>query len=226
MPNQRKPVDRGKVDRIRVVAVGDTCVSARGLAAIVEDDGSYEVCGYVDSFTEANRLIRNCRPDVLLIEPFLQNIDGIRWIKELSAQFPKMRILVVSRQSEQTYAERTLRAGAAGYWMKNSSVPELMHALDTVTTGDIYVSRRIASFAITKLAGRHGKIPDKFQILSDRELAVFSLIADGHGTGQIATELGVSRKTIETHCEHIKSKLGYTDAKELRAGAREWLGHP
>jgi DNA-binding NarL/FixJ family response regulator len=225
MPTQKKEAAIPRQESVRVAAIGDTCVSARGLAAIVGDDRKYSVCGYANSFEDANKLIRNCRPDVLLIEPFMQNIDGIRWIKELVAEFENLRILVVSRQSEQTYAERSLRAGAAGYWMKNSSSAELMRALATVVAGEIYVSPRIASLAITKLAGRHGKIPDKLQVLSDRELAVFSLIAGGQGTGQIAQELGVSRKTIETHCEHIKDKLGYANANELRHGAQEWLGN-
>ena len=75
------------------------------------------------------------------------------------------------------------------------------------------------------MAGRRGSVPDRLQILSDRQLAVFSLIAGGNGIGRIAQELGVSRKTIETHCEHIKDKLGYANAEELRRGARDWLGH-
>jgi two-component system, NarL family, response regulator NreC len=68
---------------------------------------------------------------LLLIEPFLENRDAIRWIKDLATEFPRTRILVVSRQSERTYAERALRAGASGYWMKNGSVEELMHAIKT-----------------------------------------------------------------------------------------------
>ena len=225
MPTRKKHIAKKKEKSVRVVVVGDTCVSARGLAAIVGDDESYSVCGHADSFDEANKLICDCRPDILLIEPFMRNIDGIRWIRKLVAEFASLRILVVSRQSEQTYAERTLRAGAAGYWMKNSSVPELMRALATVAAGEIYVSPRIASLAVTKLAGRRRSIPDKLQVLSDRQLMVLSLIAGGEGTGQMARELGVSRKTIETHCQHIKEKLGYANATELRHGARTWLGH-
>lgn len=221
----KRKVAKEKQKPTRVAAVGDTCVSARGMAAIVGDSDRYSVCCSAHSFDEANKLIRQYGPEALLIEPFMPNIDGIRWIKDLVAEFPQMRILVVSRHSEQTYAERTLRAGAAGYWMKNSSSAELMRALDMVVAGEIYVSPRIASLAITKLAGRRGKVPDRLQILSDRELTVFSMISGGNGIGRIAEELGVSRKTIETHCEHIKDKLGYANAEELRRGAREWFDH-
>lgn len=207
----------------RVVAVGDTIISEEGLATIIGRDPSYHVCGTAHTFDEANRLIRQHRPDVLLIEPFLENRDAIRWIKDIATEFERVRILVVSRQSEQIYAERALRAGASGYWMNNSSVHELMHAIGTVSAGDVYVSPLVTSLAVHKFAGRRN-VPSGLDVLSEREIAVFKLIAAGHGTGRIAMELGVSRKTIETHCEHIKLKLGYPDAAALHRGARESLG--
>ncbi len=207
----------------RVVAVGDTIISEQGLVAIIGRDPRYHVCGAAHTFEEANKLVRQHRPDVLLIEPFLENRDAIRWIKDLATEFPRIRILVVSRQSERTYAERALCAGASGYWMKNSSVDELMHAIDTVLAGEIYASRAIISVAMRKFAGGR-ELPRSLDVLSGREMAVFSLIAAEHGTGQIAGELGISRKTVETHCEHIKLKLGYPDAEALHRGARELLG--
>ena len=207
----------------RVVVVGDTCVSEEGMAAIVGRDKRYQVCGAAHTFAQANKLVRQHRPDVLLIEPFLENRDVIRWVKDLATEFPRTRILVVSRQSERTYAERTLRAGASGYWMKNSSVEELMHAIKTVLAGEIYASRAITGLAMHKFAGGR-ELPPGLDVLSNREMAVFALIAAGHGTSQIAKELGISHKTVETHCEHIKVKLGYPDAEALRRGARESLG--
>jgi two-component system, NarL family, response regulator NreC len=203
-----------------VVAVGDTIISEQGLVAIIGRDPRYHVCGAAHTFEEANKLVRRHRPDVLLIEPFLENRDAIRWIKDLAMEFPRIRILVVSRQSERTYAERALHAGASGYWMKNSSVAELMHAIETVLAGEIYASQAITSFAMQKFAGGRNLLPG-LEVLSDREMAVFALIADGHGTGQIAQELGISRKTVESHCENIKVKLGYPDAKALHRAARE-----
>src|SRR5882762_8025944 len=214
---------RGGKEPRRVVAVGDTIISEQGLVAIIGRDPRYHVCGASHTFEEANKLVRQHRPDVLLIEPFLENRDAIRWIKDLATEFPRIRILVVSRQSERTYAERALCAGASGYWMKNSSVDELMHAIETVLRGEIYASRAITSAAMHKFAGGRN-LPHGLDVLSNREMAVFSLIAAGHGSGQIAKELGISRKTVETHCEHIKLKLGYPDAEALRRGAWKSLG--
>src|SRR5438270_4498260 len=188
---------RAGTESRRVVAVGDTIVSEQGLVAIIGRDPRYHVCGAGHTFAEANRLVRQHRPDVLLIEPFLENRDAIRWIKDLATEFPRIRILVVSRQSERTYAERALRAGAAGYWMKNSSVDELMHAIETVLAGELYASRAITSVAMHKFAGSRN-LPLGLDVLSDREMAVSSLIAAGHGTTQIAKELGISPKIVET----------------------------
>ena len=207
----------------RVVAVGDTIISERGLVAIIGADPRYHVCGAAHTFQEANRLVRQHRPDVLVIEPFLENCDAIRWIKDLASEFPRIRILIVSAQSELTYAERAFRAGASGYWMKSSSVEELMHALETVLAGDVYASRAVTSIAMHKFAGDRN-LPPGLDVLSDREVAVFALIAAGHGIGQIAKELGISRKTVETHFEHIKLKLDYADAETLKRGARKLLG--
>ena len=206
------------------MAVGDTIISQQGLVAIIGRDPRYRVCGAAHTFEEANRLVRQHLPDVLLIEPFLENRDAIRWIKDLASEFPRIRILVVTRQCERTYAERALRAGASGYWMKNSSVEELMRAIETVLAGDIYASRAVTSVAMHKFAGDRNR-PPGLDVLSDREVAVFALIAAGHGRSQIAKELGISCKTVESHCEHIKLKLGYRDAEALRRGARELLTH-
>ena len=207
----------------RVVVVGDTCVSEEGMAAIVGRDKRYHVCGSAHGFYDAEELIRKHRPDVLLIEPFLEGHDGILWIKDLAAEFPCTRILIVSRQSERIYAERALHAGAAGYWMRNGSAEELMRAIKTVAAGEIYASPAITALALQKF-GNRARLPRGIDALSDREMAVFALIAAGHGSGRIATELGISRKTVETHCERIKGKLGYADAKELYHGARQSLG--
>jgi len=215
---------RATAEPCRVVAVGDTIISEQGLVAIIGRDPRYHVCGAAHTFAEANKLVRRHRPDVLLIEPFLENRDAIRWIKDLATEFPRIRILIVSRQSERTYAERALCAGASGYWMKNSSVEELMHAIETVLAGEIYTSRAMTSVAMHKFAGGR-ELPRGLDVLSNREMAVFALIASGHGTGKIAKELGISRKTVETHCKHIKLKLGYPDAEALHRDAREIARH-
>lgn len=203
--------------------VGDTCVSEEGMAAIVKRAKRYQLCGGAHGFCDAGELLRKHQPDVLLIEPFLGDRDGIRWIQELAAEFPSTRILIVSRQSERIYAERALHAGAVGYWMENGSAEELMRAVDTVAAGELYASPAITALAVQRFA-RRGDLANGVDSLSDRELAVFSLVAAERSPGRIAKELGISRKTVGTHFEHIKSKLGYANAEALKHGARELLG--
>ena len=214
---------RSKTEPLRVVVVGDTCVSEEGMAAILGRAEGYRICGGAHGFYDAGELIRKHQPDVLLIEPFLEGRDGIVWIKELASDYPRTRILIVSRQSERIYAERALHAGAAGYWMKNGSAEELLHAVETVASGKIYTSPAITALALERFARREN-LPHSLDVLSNRELAVFSLIAARHRAREIAKELGISRKTVDTHSDHIKKKLGYTNAEELKRGARELLG--
>ena len=98
-----------------------------------------------------------------------------------------------------------------------------MRAVETVAAGEIYASPALTALVLKRFAHREN-LPRGVDALSDRELAVFSLIAAGHRPGEIAKELGISRKTIQTHCEHIKQKLGYSNAKELKRGAHDLLG--
>jgi two-component system, NarL family, response regulator NreC len=201
---------------IRVVVVGDTCVSEQGMATIVGRHRRYRVCGGAHGFYDAGELIRKHQPDVLLIEPFLQDRDGIRWIKDLMMEYPRTRILIVSRQSERIYAERALHAGAAGYWMKNGSAEELLRAVETIAAGEIYVSPLITSLAIQKFAHR-GNLPQGVGLLGDRELAVLALIAAEHRPGEIAKQLGISRKQSRATASILRRNLGMPTLKRSSA---------
>jgi DNA-binding NarL/FixJ family response regulator len=206
-----------------VVIADDSTVAREGLVAIIRRDLGYAVCGLATDERATRELTEKHQPDLLVIEPFLGHHDGIFLLKQLAARFPRARILAVSRQPEEIYAERALRAGASGYWMKTSTRKELIRAIDTVLAGELYVSPRIALRAVHEVVdspARNPKVPN----LTDRELHVFALLGAGFGTTRIAQELGISPKTVETYHEHIKLKLGYCNAGALHQGAREWFG--
>jgi DNA-binding NarL/FixJ family response regulator len=207
--------------RQRVVVADDSTVAREGIAAIIRRDLRYSLCGLARDQRRLNELLEEQQPDLLLIEPFLGNYDGIFLLKEIAARFPDTRILVISRRPEEIYAERALRAGASGYWMKFGTREELIGAIDTVLAGELYVSPRVALRAVHEVVEHpiaHSDVPN----LTDRELHVFALTGAGFGTSRIAQELGISPKTVETYHEHIKLKLGYSDADALHQGAREW----
>ncbi len=205
-----------------IIIADDGTVAREGLAAIIHRDLGYTVCGIAPDERATRELTEKYQPTLLVIEPFLGHRDGIFLLKQLAARFPRTRILAVSRQPEEIYAERALRAGALGYWMKTSSRQELIRAIDIVLAGELYVSPRVALCAVHEIVGRPPNYP-KVPNLTDRELHVFALLGAGFRTTRIAHELGISPNTVETYHEHIKLKLGYCDASALHQGAREWF---
>jgi len=207
--------------RLLILDVGP--LSGEGMRAIINRDGRFEVCDQTATGESVVEIVKRHRPDLLLIDPFKEGRDGVLLIKDLVARFPKSRILAVSHKPEEVYAERILRAGAHGYWMKSGASEELVRAIETVLADGLYVSGRVAVLAVRKLVEAQRPIGSFVGGLTDRELHVFSLIGAGQGPGQIAADLGLSRKTIETYQDRIKTKLDFHDAKELRASARTWL---
>lgn len=205
-----------------VVIADDSTVAREGIAAIIRRHLGHILCGLATDKRTTSELMEKHQPDLLVVEPFLGHYDGIFLLKELAARFPRTRILAVSRQPEEIYAERALRAGASGYWMKTSTRDELIRAIDTVLAGELYVSPRIALRAVHEVVEQSAAHPNAPN-LTDRELHVFALTGAGFGTSRIAQELGISPRTVETYHEHIKLKLGYCDADALHRGAREWF---
>lgn len=194
-----------------------------GVAQAVSSTCQTIVCASAGDLNDVPDLIERHRPHLLVAEPFRSDGDGFVWIKEMHGRFPETKILVTSLHPEITYAERALRAGACGYWMKNGSAQSLCGAIQTVLAGEIWISRRIATFAVQKLTHGLNGNRDRLSHLSDRELVIFASIAARHRVGEIARELGISRKTVEAHCAHIKLKLGYRSAADLKRGAIESL---
>jgi DNA-binding NarL/FixJ family response regulator len=208
----------------RILLVDGMEVVRVGLGKIIAAAAGLVVCAGTGDYDDVTDLIERHRPHLMIAEPFHQSRDGVTWIKNLAREFPQTKILVASSNAEATYAERALRAGASGYWMKNGTADELLEAIDTVLSGELYVSPRVALLAVHKLVDRPVKGSGQVDLLSDRELQVFALIGAGHGVGRIAQGLNISRKTVESHCEHIKLKLGYSNAESLKQGARDLLG--
>ena len=150
--------------------------------------------------------------------------DGLQLIKTLKERFPALLILVVSQHDESLYAERAMRAGARGYVMKEEATEEVRTAIRTILRGELFVSRKMSVLALHKLLAKPGEAKANYvESLTDRELQVFQMIGAGKGTADIAVELHVSPKTIETHRENIKHKLGLRNAVDLLCHAVHWV---
>ena len=206
----------------RIVIAEDEELIRTGVATIVSRDGRYAICVMADQERGTIELVERTQPELLLLDLFLGHRDGLALIKDLAIRAPEMRILVLCGQEEHTYPQRAIEAGASGYLMKNASAEQLLHAIDAVLEGEIYLSDRFRLRAHLPVERRH-RAHDSVEKLTDRELHVFRLIGAGLGTGRIAQELGLSRKTIETYREHIKLKLGYADGQVLIKSAVAWI---
>ena len=239
LPDERqkpRPVSRFRVQAVngnaksprrehwRVVVLGCSAISSEGMAAILSRDSRFELCGAVDQQQAAQELVDSSRPDLLVVELNVESAESFQSIKNIVVRSPETRILAISEHAERVYAERALRAGASGYFIKSGSAHALLQAIETLLSNGPGERSRIDSQNIAKTVGQRLVTKSELSSLSERELEVFSLIAAGHGVGRISEKLGISRKTIETHCEHIKVKLHYRDAKELKVGARQLLG--
>lgn len=208
----------------RILVVDDHPVFRHGLISLLAGEGDIVVCGEADTAPAALEAMRRLKPDLALLDISLRGANGIELIKLMRSEQPRLAILMLSMHDESLYALRTLRAGASGYLMKAEATGHLFTAIRKVLSGDIYVSpsfsEKLVFKAVQSLEGGMGSPVDK---LSDRELEVLHLLGRGFGTREIANELHLSVKTIETHRAHIKEKLGFKDAGEMVRFSIDWV---
>ncbi|MHC4114329.1 MAG: response regulator transcription factor [Planctomycetota bacterium] len=210
--------------KVRVVIVDDHPIVRQGLAGLIEHEDDLMVCGEAGDAHQAMKIIEKSEPDIAIIDIALKDSSGIELIKDIKVRYPALPLLVLSMHDESLYAERALRAGAKGYVMKQRGTDKVIFAIRKIMSGQVYVSDRMASKMVRKLVGGKPEVgASPIDCLSDRELEVFLLIGQGHGTRQISEQLHLSVKTIETYRSHIKEKLNLYDAAELLQYAIQWV---
>ena len=208
----------------KVIIIDDHPLFSRGLSQLIETQKEYKVIGMAKDRMEALSLLDNIKPDLAIVDLNLGQEDGLELIKDILALKPETKILVLSMHDERFYAERALKAGAKGYIMKEEAETQVINAIKTVTSGDIYLSENEKK-RIAEISKDENSKVDKFDTissLSDRQLQIFTLIGKGLGTAAIASKLNLSIKTIDTHKENIKAKLHCSSSEELRQMAIEW----
>ncbi len=206
----------------RVVIIDDHPIVRQGFAQLINREDDLETVGEAeDSFT-AIQLIDELDPDLALVDLSLKESNGLELIKNLSAGYEGLKMLVISLHDEKVYAERALRAGAKGYVMKSEATKNVMTAIRSVLRGEIYLSDTMRGRIIERFTGGESAEEAPTDVLSDREFEVFQLIGKGIQTSKIAGQLNLSVKTIETYKSHIKTKLGLSSGTELMQRAVEW----
>ena len=203
--------------------VDDHPIVRQGLALMINREPDLVVCGEAEEARGAMLVLASSRPDVLIVDISLTGPDGIDLLKNVRLNHPTLPVLILSMHDESVYAERALRAGANGYIMKQEATENVLVAVRRILSGEIYVSVRIANQMLKHyISGSNTPRDSSIAELSDRELEVFRLIGDGHGTRQIAEELHLSIKTVESYQAHIKEKLSLRTARELVQHAIRW----
>jgi DNA-binding NarL/FixJ family response regulator len=207
-----------------VLIVDDHAFLRRGLTQIIDDLPEIAVCGEAAGVDETLGFLRDRRPDIVVLDISLPDGNGLELTKEIKSLWPEIKVLVSSMHDEALFAERALRAGALGYVSKSEDVDAFISALRCVREGRVYLSARMTERLLTRVvSGGPEPTRSPLETLSDRELEVFEMIGRGQSTKQIAAQLALSRKTVETYREHIKSKLDLRNAAELTQHAVQWV---
>ena len=200
----------------RVIIVDDHPIVRRGLGQLIERENDIELVAEAASPDAALDLVEEHKPDVVVADLAFEGLDGIELIKDLKARYPQVAVLVLSMHDESFYAQRVLKAGAMGYLMKQEGVEQVITGIRSVHQGRVYLSNRMSQLLLSRMTGGPSRTPGfGVESLTDRELEVLRLIGQGRSTRQIAEQLHLSIKTIETHRENIKQKLQLENASQL-----------
>ena len=213
-----------KSNPTRVLIVDDHPLLRQGIAQLINHEKDMVVCGEAESAQKALDAMATTKFDVAIIDISLGASNGIELLKNIKIQHPKLLVLILSMHDESVYAQRALRAGAAGYIMKQEATERVLLAIRKVLSGEVYLSEKLGARMLNQLVGGRGTalVGSPIEELSDRELEVFGLIGQGMGTRPIAEKLHLSVKTIESHRAHIKEKLRLKNATELVHHAIQW----
>jgi DNA-binding NarL/FixJ family response regulator len=209
--------------KAKVLVVHRTGFVRSGVLSLIAKSKQFVACGETDEAPLARELFLRHKPDLVLIGLRLTGADGIQLIKEFRSLNPIAAILALSEHADAFSAQRAFRAGARAY-LTIEDAPELLRAFYEISIGHPYVGASVLPLILSNFAvGAKGSGSFDVNSLSDRELEIFSFIGRGFSVSELASELNVSVKTIETHQMRMKEKLALHSAAQLRQKAREWL---
>jgi two-component system, NarL family, response regulator NreC len=203
-------VDDGPVADIKVVLADDHGVVRQGLKLIVEGQPGMRVVAEAGDVEETLRMTRAHRPRILVLDMNMPGGDSLEKIPELLSSSPETSIVILTMQDEPALAQATLRAGASGYVVKDAAGDELVQAIQTVLEGGTYLHPQLGA----RIAAQD-PTPAQTDDLTDREREVLKLVALGHTNGEIASQLFLSVRTVESHRAHIQQKLRLSTRAEL-----------
>ena len=207
----------------QILLADDHPMFRRGVAELIGSTEDFEVAAQASNAAEALSRIRERPIDIAILDVSFHGTNGLELTKQMRAEKPELRIILLSMHDEQLYAIRALKSGAQGYLMKRENPDMLIEALRKVAEGGIFVSQKVSDTLVYRTVRAEQNEVSPIDLLSDRELEVLQLFGEGNTTQEIANLLHLSAKTIETHRLHIKEKLGFRTAAELIRFAVNWV---
>lgn len=208
-PPDAQTGEAGAGDTIRVVIADDHSMVRRGLRQVLDAEEGFEVVAEASDLESARRYVRGHHPDVLILDLNLPEGLSLGAIPDIRAESPATQIVVLTMQNEPAYARQALSAGALGYVLKEAAESELVEAVQRAAAGDAYLNPRLGARVATEPP------PGPPDGLSEREVEVLRMIALGNTNSEIADELYLSVRTVETHRAHIQQKLRLGSRSEL-----------
>ena len=199
--------------RLRIFLADDHAIVRVGLRALLQRHNSFEVVGEAADGHEALAEIERTKPDVIVMDIAMPNLNGLEATRRVRTLLPNARVLVLSMYDDAQYVQQILDAGASGYVLKGSASRELLDALAALRQNKSYVTASLEVHAAPRRSSR-GRAPSD-DPLTAREREVLQLLAEGNSYAQIGERLGISPKTAETHRTHIATKLGIRDLAGL-----------
>ncbi|OPY68064.1 MAG: Oxygen regulatory protein NreC [Syntrophorhabdus sp. PtaU1.Bin050] len=203
--------------RIRVLLAEDHMVVRQGLRLLLESHGGIEVVAEASDGREAVRKTGEMKPDIVLMDISMPVLNGLVATNQITKQFPESKVLVLTMHENPEIIRQVLKAGAAGCVVKKSAADDVFIAIETVYRGEAFFSPSISKILLDDYVHivKHDRLNKSEQILSDREIEVLQLMAEGRSNREIGDLLCISVKTVERHKENIKGKLGAKDQVEL-----------
>ncbi len=209
----------------RVVIADDHPIILTGLSLLIKADASLELVGQAVSGPEAVHVIRDCRPDIAIVDLSLPEIDGIQVIRELSAECRGTGFIALTQHEDRAYFNQTIDAGARGYVLKRSTAIHLASAIRGVNVGGLYVDPAMAAYLFKPSNRPCRQLDAGMHSLTDRESEVLKLVASGLTSKQIASRLDISSSSVETYKMRASQKVSVRSRAEIvrYASAQGWL---
>lgn len=201
----------------RIVIADDHKLFIEGIAALLTSSGEYEVAGRAGNGAEALRLIRQLKPDLAVLDITMPELDGIETAKAIKAEIPEVKILILSVHRDLRMIMEVIRAGADGYALKEAEPEELLAAVKTVFSGEIYLNAKVTTLLVRDYIQKLSLpvVKERYDDLSPREREIVTYISEGLDAHEIAQRLCIGRSTVDTHRRNIMLKLNCKNLREL-----------